>query len=116
MFDVAHGAGLSAIWATWARYVYKEGKDRFLKFSLNVMEIPYTKDDDTTINLGIDKMEEYFKSINMPTSIKELGITPTAEQLIEMAKKCSTAVKGSCGSIKKLQEIDMLTIYKNALK
>ena len=116
MFDVAHGAGLSAIWATWARYVYKEGHDRFLKFALDVMEVPYTKDDDTTINLGIDKMESYFKSINMPISIKELGITPTAEQLIEMAKKCSNAVKGSCGSIKKLNEIDMLTIYKNALK
>lgn len=116
MFDVAHGAGLAAIWATWARYVYKEGKDRFLKFALNVMEIPYTNNDDTTINLGIDKMEAYFKSINMPTSIKELGITPTAEQLIEMSKKCSKAVNGTCGSIKKLHEIDMLTIYKNALK
>ncbi len=116
MFDVAHGAGLAAIWATWARYVYKEGKDRFLKFALNVMEIPYTNDDDATINLGIDKMEEYFKSINMPTSIKELGINPTSEQLIEMSKKCSKAVNGTCGSIKKLHEIDMLTIYKNALK
>ena len=64
----------------------------------------------------INKMEEYFKSINMPTSIKELGINPTAEQLIEMSKKCSKAVNGTCGSIKKLHEIDMLTIYKNALK
>lgn len=116
MFDVAHGAGLAAIWASWARYVYKEGPDRFLKFSLNVMEIPYTKDDDTTINLGINKMEEYFKSLNMPTSITELGIKPVAEDLIEMSKKCSKAVNGSCGSIKKLTEIDMLTIYKNALK
>lgn len=116
MYDVAHGAGLAAIWATWARYVYKEVPDRFLKFALNVMEIPYTTDDDTTINLGINKMEEYFKSINMPTSIKELGVSPTAEQLIEMSKKCAKAVNGSCGSIKKLNELDMLNIYKNALK
>ncbi len=116
MFDVAHGAGLAAIWASWARYVYKESPDRFLKFAINVMEIPYTKDDDTTINLGINKMEAYFKSLNMPTSITELGIKPVAEDLIEMSKKCSKAVNGSCGSIKKLTEIDMLTIYKNALK
>lgn len=116
MYDVAHGAGLAAIWSTWARYVYKEGKERFLKFSLNVMDIPYTKDDDTTINLGIVKMEEYFKSINMPTTLQELGINPTEEEFIEMAEKCSKAVKGSCGSIKILQEKDMLTIYKNALK
>ena len=116
MYDVAHGAGLAAIWASWARYVYKEGQDRFLKFAQNVMEIPYTKDDDTTINLGINKMEEYFKYLNMPTSITELGIKPVAEDLIKMSKKCSKAVNGSCGSIKKLSEIDMLTIYKNALK
>lgn len=24
MFQVAHGAGLAAIWASWARYVYQE--------------------------------------------------------------------------------------------
>jgi len=29
MFDCAHGAGLAAIWASWARYVYKERVDRF---------------------------------------------------------------------------------------
>lgn len=116
MYDVAHGAGLAAIWSSWARYVYKENPERFLKFAQNVMEILYTKDDDTTINLGINKMEEYFKSLNMPTRITELGIKPVAEDLIEMSKKCSKAVNGSCGSIKKLTEIDMLTIYKNALK
>lgn len=116
MYDVAHGAGLAAIWSSWARYVYKENPERFLKFAQNVMETPYTKDDDTTINLGINKMEEYFKSLNMPTRITELGIKPVAEDLIEMSKKCSKAVNGSCGSIKKLTEIDMLTIYKNALK
>ena len=25
LFDVAHGAGLAAVWGSWARYVYKEG-------------------------------------------------------------------------------------------
>ncbi|MGN1370656.1 MAG: iron-containing alcohol dehydrogenase [Candidatus Coprovivens sp.] len=116
MYDVAHGAGLSAIWSSWAKYVYKDCKERFLKFAINVMEIPYIKDDDTTIILGIEKMTNYYKSINMPTNIKELGITPTAEELIVMSKKCSKAVNGTCGSIKKLKEQDMLTIYKNALK
>ena len=24
LFDVAHGAGLAAIWGSWARYVYKD--------------------------------------------------------------------------------------------
>ena len=29
MFDVTHGAGLAAIWPSWARYVYKENVSRF---------------------------------------------------------------------------------------
>ena len=39
MFDVAHGAGLAAIWGSWARYVCKNRLDRFEKFALNVMGV-----------------------------------------------------------------------------
>ena len=43
MFDVAHGAGLSAIWGSWARYVYKESKDLptriFRKWPKNAMSL-----------------------------------------------------------------------------
>ncbi len=115
-YDVAHGAGLSAIWATWARYVYKENKDRFKKFAINVMGVSEALEEDQLINEGINKMENYFKSINMPTSILELGITPNAEDLIDMSKKCANAVGGTCGTSKILNEQDMLLIYKNALK
>ena len=33
MFDVAHGAGLAAVWGSWARYVHAESIDRFVKFA-----------------------------------------------------------------------------------
>ena len=115
-YDVAHGAGLAAIWSTWARYVYKENKKRFLKFAINVMEIEYNNNIEETIEKSIIKMEEYFKNLKMPIRIHDLGIKPTAEDLIDMAHKCAIAVGGSCGSIKKLTEQDMLIIYKNALK
>ena len=37
MYDVAHGAGLAALWGSWARYVYKEIPERFHKFAVQVM-------------------------------------------------------------------------------
>ena len=37
MFDVAHGAGLAAIWGSWARYVIDNCTPRFAKFAVNVM-------------------------------------------------------------------------------
>ncbi|MDY4068878.1 MAG: iron-containing alcohol dehydrogenase, partial [Lachnospiraceae bacterium] len=39
MFDVTHGAGLAAVWGSWARYVYKECLPRFVKFAVNVMGV-----------------------------------------------------------------------------
>ena len=40
MFDVAHGAGLCAIWGSWARYVYKVNPARFAQFAVNVFDVP----------------------------------------------------------------------------
>lgn len=39
MFDVAHGAGLAAVWGSWARYVYQNDLPRFKKFAVNVMGV-----------------------------------------------------------------------------
>ncbi|MDE6108466.1 MAG: iron-containing alcohol dehydrogenase, partial [Oscillospiraceae bacterium] len=37
MFDVAHGAGLAAIWGTWARYVLSACPARFARFAVKVV-------------------------------------------------------------------------------
>ncbi len=39
MFDVAHGAGLSAIWPHWAEYILTEATTRFAQFAVNVMGV-----------------------------------------------------------------------------
>lgn len=39
MFNVIHGAGLTAIWGSWARYVYKTNANRFIQFATNVLNI-----------------------------------------------------------------------------
>lgn len=44
MYDVAHGAGLAALWGSWARYVYKEIPERFHKFAVRVMGLEDTGD------------------------------------------------------------------------
>lgn len=115
MFDVAHGAGLSALWGSWARYVYKERVDRFVQYAVNVMGVKPGANDDETAVKGIVATEEYFRSIKMPVAIKELGVDPTEEQLAKMANMCAIAVGGAVGSVKKLNEADMLAIYKMAM-
>ncbi len=57
LFDVAHGAGLAAIWGSWARYVYKDCLPRFEKFAMNVMRVdPEGTADDVALR-GIEAIE-----------------------------------------------------------
>lgn len=116
MFDVAHGAGLAAVWGSWARYVVDHCLERFVRFAVNVMGIEAGSDARATALRGIETMEAFFASIGMPTRIPGLGIVPTHEQLEEMAKSCAAACGGKKGSARVLHEADMLAIYEAAMK
>jgi alcohol dehydrogenase YqhD (iron-dependent ADH family) len=67
-----------------------------------------------TMEAGIAAMENFFRSIHMPTNLKELGVEPTDEQIVHMAKSCFAAAGGPAGCVKPLQVEDMIAIYKNA--
>ena len=112
LFDVAHGAGLAAVWGSWARYVYKDCLPRFKKFAINVMSVEECESDEETALKGIEALEAFFREINMPINMKELGVDATDEDLEVMAHKCAVGVGGAMGSAKLLNEQDMLEIFK----
>lgn len=114
MFDVAHGAGLAAVWGSWARYVYKNCISRFVKFALNVMEVENTGSDEEIALRGIEEMERFFHSIGMPINLKELGITVSDEQIEKMAESAMRAYGGHRGSAKVLYRDDVIEVYKMA--
>ena len=114
MFGVAHGAGLAAIWGSWARYVYKFCLHRFKRFAIKVMRVDESGSDEEIALRGIDAIEKFFREIKMPTSLKELGIQATEQQLADMAYRCAVAVGGSRGSARRIYEEDMLKIYQAA--
>lgn len=114
MFDVAHGAGLTAIWGSWARYVYEERVERFAKFAVNVMGVEPQADERQTALLGIKAMEEFYHVIGMPISLEELGITPTDAQLDALADKCVASTRDNLGKVKHLAKVDMIAIYQAA--
>ncbi|MDO5337984.1 MAG: iron-containing alcohol dehydrogenase [Eubacteriales bacterium] len=114
MFDVAHGAGLSALWGSWARYVYKENPERFAQFATNVFDIPFEGNYEKTALAGIEAMEDFFRSVKMPTSLSELGLTLTDEQIHCLAFKCSFEDTRTIGVFKQLNLKDMEKIYQAA--
>lgn len=111
LFDVTHGAGLAAVWGSWARYVYKDCLPRFKKFAVNVMGINNNGTDEEIAIRGIEALEAFFKEIKMPISIPELGVNASKEDLEVMAHKCAVGVNGAKGSAKLLKEQDMLEIF-----
>jgi alcohol dehydrogenase len=115
MFDVAHGAGLAAVWGSWARYVYKEDISRFVQFAVNVMGCTndFAHPEKTAI-AGIEAMEDFYRSIGMPTSVSEMDIDMTEAQIKEMALKCSFQNARTVGNFKVLKTEDMEAIYRMA--
>lgn len=107
LFDVAHGAGLAAVWASWARYVYEAAIPRFEAFARNVMQVPKDLSAEAAALAGIEAMEDFLRSIDMPVSLRELGVEPTDEQIAEMADKCCQGGAITVGGIKKLDAADV---------
>ena len=106
-YDVAHGAGLAAIWASWARYVLDTDRARFAKLGEGVFG-------ESDPQKAIDKFEEFFKSIDMPIDIAGLGLN-----FDEAA--CRTAALGvtfqdarTIGDFKALNTEDIFNIYMMA--
>lgn len=116
MFNVAHGAGLAAIWPHWAEYVLSENPTRFAQFAVNVLKIANNfRSAEETAREGIEAMKVFYKNIGMPTSISELlGRRATDDEIREMADKCSLGKTSTVGHLKVLSYDDIVTIYNMA--
>lgn len=107
-FDVAHGASLSVMWGSWAKYCYKDKKERFIQYAKNVWNI----EDETGLK-GIEKTIEYFKEINMPTNFTELKIGIQSEDIInELTDRATKNGTLEFKRFRKLNREDVFNIFK----
>ena len=116
MFDVTHGAGLAAIWSSWARFVLPGHESRFARFAVNVMGVDndFTSPERTAIK-GIEAMEQFYHAIGMPVGVKELiGRTLTDDEITELARKASRDGKLKLGNIRVLERPDMEEVFRLA--
>ena len=116
LFGVTHGAGLAAIWGSWARYVMDKHLNRFAKFAVNVMGVTNDfTDAKATALKGVEAIERFFHAIGMPTSIPELiGRQATDEEIETLVEKCSRGGKMNIGAMEVLTPNDMTAVYRLA--
>ncbi len=112
-YDSTHGAALAVIFPAWMKYVYKHDVKRFCRFAVNVMgvEPDFFHEEETALK-GIAALENFYRSIGMPVTLKELGVPDT--QLRELAEKVKRNPDGTVGQFVKLNTEDCLAIYELA--
>ncbi|MBO4373546.1 MAG: iron-containing alcohol dehydrogenase [Lachnospiraceae bacterium] len=113
-YDYTHGATLSAVWGSWARYLYKDCLDRFAKYARMVWDIKEDDDEKAALK-GIEATEDFYRSIGMPASLHELGLTePDDETLRKLAMHATINDTMKLSRIRPLTASDVVEIYKMA--
>ena len=113
-YDVTHGDSLSAVWGSWARELYMEETPRFARFARKVWSVSEENDAKAAL-MGIEATENFFRSIGMPVSLKELGVDPSEEDLEALSLDATMQGTLKLSRIRPLGAEDVNRIYKNAI-
>ncbi len=115
LYDVAHGAGLAAVWPAWALAVMDHAPERFTRLAVNVFGVPYdfTSTRNTAL-AGIRAAMDFFRRMDMPVNITELlGGRPASDEDIDlMARKCTAG--GPVGRLVRLDTAAVASILHQA--
>ena len=112
--EITHGAGLTALFGSWARFVCNHKIERFCQYAVRMwgIEMDFENPEKTALE-GIRRTEAFFKKLKLPVSLKELEINES--EIGELADKCSFYGKRTIPGIVELDRGKMFTIYKMAM-
>lgn len=112
-YDITHGVGLAILTPRWLRHVLSaKTAAKIARFGRRVFDIK-SEDDVDAANEAIDALYDFFVSMGIPMTLKEVGIGE--EHLAEMAKACADHAGGVIRGFVDLKEEDILAIYKACL-
>ena len=115
LYDIAHGATISAVMASWMRYVCSSNPERFARFAREVFDVrDESLDVAATASAGIDACERFFADLGMPVSLEEVGV---GEEGIEpMLDKIEFfGDDHAIGSVRRLTREDCAEIFRMSL-
>lgn len=87
-YDITHGVGLAIVTPRWMKHILNEKTvSRFVAYGLRVWNIDSSKTDFEIAEEAIQKTYDYFLSLQIPMTLKEVGIGE--ERIGEMARHIS---------------------------
>ena len=109
-YDITHGVGLAILTPAWMEYVLSDKTaPRFARFAREVFGIG-EQDTMKAAKLGIEKVKEFNKTLGMPATLSEIGITE--EKLDEMAEEAVRTSGLSSRAYVKLNSADVKKILQ----
>jgi hypothetical protein len=112
-YDCAHGAGLAVVFPSWMTYNMKHDINRFAQLAVRVWGCQMDfNNPETTAIAGIEAFKHFLKSIDMPSTFKELGAKE--EDIEKMAQTAcfGDGRTGNIGGFVKLDTKDVANIYR----
>lgn len=112
--DSSHGAGLAVVVPHWMRHVYKVNVPRFAEWANRVMDVEVnTFDLEATALEGIDRLAAFIKSVGLPTTLRELGVS-SKDDIEDMANKAYPAGTETLGGFSHMTRKDFVEILTAA--
>ncbi len=113
IYDCAHGAGLAVVFPAWMKYVVDHDVNRFAQVAVRVWgcQMDFVNPKNTALQ-GIECLQNFLKSINMPSNFAELGAKE--EDIPKMANIACFGdnAGGSVGRFVSLKQSDVENIYR----
>ena len=119
-WDIPHGVGLAIIMPVWMRYVMQDLLPSFVKFAVNVFNIPLDMEHmERTAQAGINAYAAFlFDVLGLPKTLTELGVPPektTDPILRKVAHQVFYKGNKTCGRTRPLDEDDVYHILKQCV-
>lgn len=110
-YDITHGAGLAVLIPHWLRHMMREENlYNYVEYGVNIWGIDPALDPHEIAEKAIGATEAYFKEMDLPSTLRELGIDE--EYFDVMAKKAGAELKKA---FIPMGTEDVLAIFKAAL-
>lgn len=111
---IAHGAGLSILIPLWMESSYKKDIDKFVRFAQFVFDVKEQDKEKCSLK-GINLLREYFKSIGMPITLKEVEISQKDVSKIVDMMTDNGALTVGLKSINPLNKEEIIKLLESVL-